>query len=80
VAASIGLFVSMVCLVLLLAKLIKSIAVCLEYNPKEIIRRGRKLTGLVNGWYNIVTFLCAFDWFILLGNIRRRWFISLVYC
>jgi maltose/moltooligosaccharide transporter len=33
----------------------------LEYNPKryEIIE-AVSWTGLVNGWYNIVTFLCAF--------------------
>jgi hypothetical protein len=80
--ASIGLFVSMVCLVLLLAKLIKSIALSV-WNTTQKMKlyvEAVSWTGLVNGWYNIVTFLCAFDWFILLGNIRRRWFISLVYC
>jgi ABC-type polysaccharide transport system permease subunit len=36
VAASIGLFVSMVCLVLLLAKLIKSIALSVGIQPQKI--------------------------------------------
>jgi maltose/moltooligosaccharide transporter len=62
VAASIGLFVSMVCLVLLLAKLIKSIALSVwNTTPKDMkLYDAVSWTGLVNGWYNIVTFLCAF--------------------
>jgi maltose/moltooligosaccharide transporter len=60
--ASIGLFVSMVCLVLLLAKLIKSIALSV-WNTTQKMKlyvEAVSWTGLVNGWYNIVTFLCAF--------------------
>jgi hypothetical protein len=60
VAASIGLFVSMVCLVLLLAKLIKSIALSVwNTTPKDmkLYAEAVSWTGLVNGWYNIVTYV-----------------------
>jgi maltose/moltooligosaccharide transporter len=58
----------MVCLVLLLAKLIKSIALSVWNTTKDmkLYVEAVSWTGLVNGWYNIVTFLCALDWFILL--------------
>jgi hypothetical protein len=59
VAASIGLFVSMVCLVLLLAKLIKSIMSVWNTTPKDmkLYAEAVSWTGLVNGWYNIVTYV-----------------------
>jgi maltose/moltooligosaccharide transporter len=46
---------------------------------KEIIRRGRKLDRFSKRMVQYSNFLMCFDWFILL-EIRRRWFISLVYC
>ena len=63
-ATRISVFVSMVCFVLLLAKFLKehclSIWNTTPQQNSKLYEQAVSWTGLVNGWYNIVTFLTVF--------------------